>query len=303
VKKFGAVALAALLVMAGVLALWWRGRTQLAAAAAELAARKKASAGHVATPPPRAVPSLRARTPEPLPARALSPNEKSARIDKIKRDYDEIRAKASADYTAAGAGFPGGLNAFLRQLALLEREMRADFAAVLSPAELEDLEYRETAAGQLVQRLLGNTAAVDAQRRAVFRAQLEFDDRFALTFDTSPPALLERERARQTLQGAIAGLLGSDELFAAWDADFARCRDFVSQQGLVGRVAWELWTAKNDFTLQRLALASQRGLPPEQLRIEQGNLTRQTETRVLGILGASAMDAARNDLLGWLPHG
>jgi hypothetical protein len=47
-------------------------------------------------------------------------------IARIESDYDEIRAKAAADYAAAGKAFPGGLNAFLRQLALLEREKGAD---------------------------------------------------------------------------------------------------------------------------------------------------------------------------------
>ena len=73
----------------------------------------------------------------------LSPAEKAARVAQIRRDYDEIRAKTSADFAAAGTSYPGGLNAFLRQLALLEREKRRDFAAVLDPGELEDLEMKE----------------------------------------------------------------------------------------------------------------------------------------------------------------
>jgi hypothetical protein len=97
----------------------------------------------------------------------------------------------SADYTAAGANFPGGMNAFLRQLALLEREMHGDFAAALTPRELEDYEMRESTTGQSVQRRLAGVAVTEEQRREVFRLQREFDDRFALVFDVTPPALLE----------------------------------------------------------------------------------------------------------------
>jgi len=73
------------------------------------------------------------------PRPGLSPGEKAARVDQIKRDYDEIRAKLSAEFAAGRSNNPGGLNAFLQQLALLEREKRQDLAAVLDAAELEDL--------------------------------------------------------------------------------------------------------------------------------------------------------------------
>lgn len=239
----------------------------------------------------------------PQEARALSAAEKAARVAKIKRDYDDIRAKAAADYTAAGASFPGGLNAFLRQLALLEREKRADFAAVLDAAELEELEYRETTAGQLVQRLLGDTAASEEQRRAVFRLQLAFEDRFALTFDLSPRALLERETLRQQVQEQIRGVLG-DALLGSWlrgeGGDFGNFTRFVAEQGLPLAKAIELWQVKNEFIRRRLELNSQP-LPAEQLRALQGALTQETESRAKGILGPGAAHAASRDVLGWLP--
>ena len=52
---------------------------------------------------------------------ALSP-EKAARVAAILSDYESMRNKASAEHEALGDLFPGGLNAFLRQLVLLERE-------------------------------------------------------------------------------------------------------------------------------------------------------------------------------------
>jgi len=245
----------------------------------------------------------RAREPERRAPAGLSMAEKTARVERIKRDYEEIRAKAAADYSAAGANFPGGLNAFLRQLALLEREKRADFAAVLTPRELEDLELRETNAGQLAQRLLGNTSATDEQRRAVFRLQRDFDDRFALTFDTSPPALLEREKARQALARSISTVLasGAGDLFAAWDEDFARAREFAMRQGLPPGVAWQLWELKNEFTVRRLDLVTGSDLPAEQLKLAQNNLVRDFEQRALTLVGPGPLQAGRNEVFGWLP--
>jgi hypothetical protein len=241
--------------------------------------------------------------PPPPAAHALSPEEKAARVEKIKRDYDEIRSKASADYSAAGAAFPGGLNAFLRQLALLEREKRADLTAVLTTSELEDLELRDTNAGQLVHRLLDDTAATDEQRRAVFRLQRAFEDRFALTFDLTPRALLERETARQQAQEQIHGVLG-DTLFGAWlrgeGPEFQQLSTFLTQQGLPSSSALDVWRVKNEFTLRRLELTA-TNTPAADQRAAQAALTLQTEARLMAIVGQAGLQAGRADMFGWLP--
>lgn len=304
-EKFLVVGLGAAFVFSGVFGLWWwssRAGRHLAADQDPVTPKiEHVTAGRVPAD------LRRARTPEPLPPRELSTAEKARRVEKISRDYDEIRAKASADYSAAGPTFPGGLNAFLRQLALLEFEKRADLAAILSPPELEDLELRETTAGQLVQKWLGDTAATEAQRRAVFRLQRAFEEKFALTFDVAPPALLERETARHALQEQIHAVLG-DALFAFWlqgeGGEYAQFVKFAATQGLPPETPLQLWRAKNEFTLKRLELHAQnteRRLPAEQMRAAQSALAQQTEARILAIVGQGAMVAARSDVLGWLP--
>jgi hypothetical protein len=228
----------------------------------------------------------------------------AARVEKIKRDYEEVRAKAATDYAAAGKDFPGGLNGFLRQLALLEREKRADLAAVLSPRELEDFELRETTAGQTVQRLLGDTVASDGQRRAVFRLQFEFEDRFALTFDLTPAALLERETARQQLNGQIRAILG-DDLFAAWlrgeGADYAPMAALAERQGLPLAASLELWQTRAEYTRRRLELNAATGMSAAQKRAANAALVRQTELRLIGLLGAGSVQLERNSTFQWLP--
>ncbi|MSU48843.1 MAG: hypothetical protein EXS37_07120 [Opitutus sp.] len=262
-----------------------------------------APVGRMDQPAP-ATGARRARPPEPPVPPTLTAAEKAARIDQIKRDYDEICAKASADYGAAGAAFPGGLNAFLQQLALLEREKRADFANVLSPRELEDLEMRESAAGQLVDRLLGPTTATTEQRRTVFQLQRNYENKFALTYDLTPRALYERETARQQTQEQIHAVLG-DDVFGSWlrgeGEEYALGVAFASRHGLAPNVPLELRALKNEFTLRRLEIAAQPGSPPEQLRATRDALTRQFEARAISLIGTAALQAGRNDVLSWLP--
>lgn len=247
------------------------------------------------------------RPPPPKPAvRTLTAAEKEARIAQIKRDYDEIRAKISADYSALAATFPGGLNGFLKQLALLEREKRKDFASFLDGRELETLELQETNAGQLIRKHLGDTGASDEQVRAAFRLQRDFEDRFALTFDLTPAALLERETARQATQERIRAEIG-DQLFAQWlrgeGGDFAQFQQFGAEHGLPAAAAFELWRAKNEYTRRRLELNTQRDQAPSQAKTAQQALIQQTETRIFSIVGPGAMGTARQQILGWLPRG
>ena len=158
---------------------------------------------------------------------ALPVSEKAVRVEKIRADYDAIRKgvadelAAVAAASAAGPGPYGDTRVFLRRLALLEREQHADLAQVLDARELEDFELRESSTGQLVATRLDATTATDAQRRAVFRLQREFDERFGFAFDFSREALGERERARKRMDEQIRAALG-EALFAAWVAGDVR---------------------------------------------------------------------------------
>jgi hypothetical protein len=291
------------LIVAVVVALIWRSEMRSQSEALQLVPGAAKPMARTSTDvPPESLP--RARPLETPAPRGLTAGEKAACIEKIKRDYDEIRAKASADYTAAGAAFPGGLNAFLHQLALLEREKRADLAAVLSPQELEELEMHETAAGQNVERLLGPTHATVEQRRTVFRLQREFEDKFALTFDLTPRALLEREAARQQMQEQIRAVLG-DDLFGSWlfgeGEDYALFVAFAVRHNLPPTAPLELRQVKNEYALRRLELNAVKNMTEDQRRIARAELARQTEARVMSIIGQSALQAGRKGILSWLP--
>lgn len=236
-------------------------------------------------------------------AGALSVEEKNGRVEKIRRDYEEMRAKVSADYAAAGVAFPGGLNGFLRQLALLEREMRADIAQVLTVAELEDYEMRETTTGKnLAQRLAGLSLAEDTKRE-VFRLMREFDDRFSLVFDVSPPALLERTRVQQAMWANVRARIG-DEAFGQFvrpdDASWTEMRAEAARLGWPAKVSDELWRIKTELVLRRLEIGAQPGLTPEQRAVMRAAHGAQTRSRVIALTGPEVL-VPGSAAFGWVP--
>lgn len=144
--------------------------------------------------------------------------EKAARVEAIRRDYEELRRKVAGELAAIETATVGDAKVLLRQLALLEGELRADLARVLDAAELEDFELRESTTGVRVTQRLAGATATEAQRRAVFRVQREFDLKHALAFELSAEALAVRERDRRETEQKIRAVLG-EELFAAWSSE------------------------------------------------------------------------------------
>jgi hypothetical protein len=254
------------------------------------------AAGGAALPPSPAAPDRR------IPAGA-SPHE--AEVQKIQRDYEEMVTKVAAEFGAAGASFPGGLKAYLRQLALLEREKWQDMAAILPPRELEDLKMKETRAGKEVQRWLSDVGATDEQRRAVFRLQQAFDDQYALTFDFTSAVLARREKQRQDVQEAVLRELGPEK-FGAWlrgeGPDYGNFAAFVEQQTLPPQTALELWRIKNEFVRTRLEIAAVPTQGPGDVKFQQELAARAALAKIITLLGPSAQVAMTGDLLKWLPY-
>ncbi len=259
------------------------------------------AAGKAAVTPPPAVAKSLPPASSPRPD-ASKPDAamRAARVRAILRDYEEISAKMSADYGAAGQAFPGGLGAFLRQLALVEREKRKDLATVMTPRELEDYEIGETAAGQKMRAILDGTAATDEQRRAVFRAEQDFDDKFGFTFDLSPPALAAREAARQAAEQQVRGALG-DELFVTWlqhdDPTYAHFADFAQQQNLPAGAALALLNVRNGFTLSVLDIAA---APPAAAGPRRAALLEWGREGVAAVAPSLPGDVVAREVASWL---
>jgi hypothetical protein len=235
------------------------------------------------------------------PIRTANP---AARIERILRDHAEMSSKFTAEFQAAGADFPGGVNAYLRQLALLEREKWKDLAALVSPRELEDLQMRDTHAGREVQRLLGYTAATDEQKRAVFRLQHAFDEKWALTFDPAPAVLLARQTDWQAAQEKILAQLGPGFL-AAWlrGDDYAQSTAWGAQHGAGPDFALNVWRLKNEFVLGRLQISAE-GLSPDDAQARLTALVQQTRARAVAMFGPAVVEAATAEGRElWAPAG
>jgi hypothetical protein len=302
-KRVALVVALALLVAAA--AAWrWRARTPPAVADGERAAVKNVPAPKPDPAPIPLPPNPSAQGQYDLDKRLqLLGEAKTALLGKIAKDYEEMLNETAAKFAQQGSAFPGGFSAYLKQLALLERSKWDDYAKVLTPREFEDLQMLEHHAGKLVSLYLGDTPATDEQKRAVFRLQRDFDDKYALIFDLTTPGVLSREIERQALQEKIYAVLG-DNLFAPWlrgeMADYDQLVQYTRQSGIRPEAPIEVWRIKNEFLRRRLEINAQ-GAVPAATQAAQAVLAEQTRARIAVLLGPASLASPAAAGLGWLP--
>jgi hypothetical protein len=303
-KAATAIGLALIVAIGGL--FWWRGRTAPAAPPPEVKREPQPKKPAGAKPavilvPPRPPSPVVDPQQEQKRIRLLG-EAKAALLGKIAKDYEEMTTDAAAKFSLQGAAYPGGFSAYLRQLALLERSKWEDFAKVLTPRELENLQMLEHHAGKLVNQYLIGPTASDEVRRDVFRLQREFDDKYALIFEFTPTGLFNREVERQALQERIYARLGPD-LFKAWlhgeGGDYDRLTQYAAQSGIRAEAPLEVWRIKNEFVRRRLEINAQGG---PTVALQQAALVEQTRGKIATLLGPGALQSGAAIGLNWLPQ-
>jgi hypothetical protein len=130
------------------------------------------------------------------------PQSKIAQLQRIEDDYKEM----GAAITSATAGIL--LPEDTEKLALLKKEKQADLAAVLSPSELEEYQMRTSRVTDYLRSHLGAFDPSEAEFRSIYKAQLEFNDRFPSMTVMSGSSMADREAAQKQLQEQLKASLG-----------------------------------------------------------------------------------------------
>lgn len=155
------------------------------------------------------------------PRRAFLPAAKQEQLSRIERDYDELVAEVRRD---AGGLQPSSDREKLRYL---RDEKDRDIAALLTPAERDLLELRESPTAQIVRVRFGDVLDNEADYRAVYALQKAFDEKYPDTPSlnrtaSTLEAMRIRREAEPQLADEIRAALGRekfDAFFQAADQD------------------------------------------------------------------------------------
>ena len=251
--------------------------------------------------------------PQPNPLQAiidgnragLSPS-KADYVARIKRDYSEMRSDIYLDplgsQTADGRA----------QLALLDKEQRADIERSLSPEELLTYDlYTSNTANTLRNQLIGFNPT-EAEFRAIFEKRQAYDQKYSPTvYDIQSLMAMngnqeyarQRAEAQKQMNADIAAMLGPErgaEYQRTSDGNFQQVMRVVDRLGLPTTAAVDAWNLQKDIQQRAQAVQTNRQLPVEDRNAQLAALSAEANAKLTAALGQRGFDVYKQNGGTWL---
>ena len=166
----------------------------------------------------------------------------TATLDAAQLIAEEFNRKSSELYLQKGSLTPA-------ERAQLDREQRAALAGILTPAQLEEYDFRTSNTGRSLRSELATFNPTEAEFRAIFQLRQPFDEKYSSRDGPlGQEAMRQRSDAQKQLTEQIKALLGPDR-----SADYERSIDYNFRQTsqLVARLELPPATAVALFNLQK----------------------------------------------------
>lgn len=229
------------------------------------------------------------------------PRNKIDQIDRINADYSEM----SAQIRSATQGVT--LAEDREKLALLERERRADLAALLSPDELADYTMRTSSAVSRFRNAFTLMDATEEEFRAVYRLQQAYDEKARAAVNSNaaeaPNPYDPRSAEAAQLQKDFKAALG-DQRYAdfqrAQNGEFQQLYSFTRREGLPPEVATQVFALRDSTTQASSAIMNDPARTLEQKQEALKALAQTTRAQVLSSLGSTAAQAYFQVANRWL---
>jgi hypothetical protein len=227
------------------------------------------------------------------------PSDKAAKVRDLERDYSDLLA----DVVAEARDFR--MPADEQQIAYLEKEKRADLAAMLTPEELADYDLRNSPTANRLRFQLQNQGfdATESEYKAIYAAQKAIDDRFANSGAVSGNRLQAYQQAEAQANEQLRAELG-DARYADYmhsqDPDYRALESAAKRFNLPDTAVAQTYQARDQALASSQIILNNANLTDDQRRQQLQELADQTRAQIQSSLGQSASDAylARN--MGWL---
>jgi hypothetical protein len=235
------------------------------------------------------------------------PKNKIELVQRIVEDYAEMTSQVRA--AMQGITLPEDRE----KLALLEREKRADLAALLTPAELEEYEMRNSTTTSRLRQALTLMDASEAEFRAIFQVQQQFADALYPTVGSlTAVTAQQRTEAQQKVAEMLKSTLGEQRY-----SEFARASDYEYQNlvrlGQGANVPSEtlvrVYGLRDTVVNESTRIYEDKQLSTEQKRAALTALGQNAKAQVVAALGADAANAYFQSASwitaperGWIPR-
>jgi hypothetical protein len=226
------------------------------------------------------------------------PPEKVERLRGIMDDYNERRAALR----------PVGMGPMLpdeqQQMTALDRAMREEFAAILTPEEMEAYELRSSNTAMMLRQQLAAMDLTEEEYKSIFRLQRPFDDQFRIAGQNSPEFMQARNQAQQKLKSDISTALGQ-ERFAQYeraiDPNYRQTALLAARLDLPAESAEVAFDMRKRIEQSAGQLRSDRSLSPAVRDQQLAGLQAEAETKLKALFGEEGYTAYReNGMDRWM---
>jgi hypothetical protein len=229
------------------------------------------------------------------------PPQKVDLVQRISEDYAEMISQVRA--STQGITLPEDRE----KLALLERERKADLAAVLTPEEFEAYEMRTSTVTARLRAALTVMDASEEEFRTIFRVYAPFNDRINPTMlSMGLPTNFGNERRTATaeMMAQMQAALPPDRFAAferAQDRDYQQIDAIARQNNVSPDAAIRAFGLRDRYSAESMKLAEDRAMPAEQKQGALQSLVAEARAQILSTLGPKAgADYAQS--ANWLNH-
>jgi hypothetical protein len=203
--------------------------------------------------------------PENGPAAALRrqfPNLTDQTIDQmvaIRERYDQQRAEVYGSVRGPGGILPDEQT----KMEALEKAMHGEFAAILTPQELEEYDLRTSNTANQLRYSLVAFNATEQEFRTLYKLQSAFDEQFGMLRGLAAEEQMRaRSEAQKQLTEQIKVALGTErfaEYQRATDHNYRQTTQLVARLNLAPETANSLYTIQKEFDQRRSDLYRNSG--------------------------------------------
>lgn len=231
-----------------------------------------------------------ARNTDPLSLarqRAMLGNLSPEKMEAAQLIIDELNQKQTEAYYTKG-------NSTITDYNQRERDLRTALSAVLSPAELEEYDLRNSNTGRTLRRELASFDPTEEEFRAIYKLRQPFDEKY--TFNTSgvpsQDAMRQRSEAQKQLVADVKTLLGADRAAAyerSTDYNYQRTAQLIARLELPPETTVTLWNTQKEFEQRRSDLFRNAAtLTPEERTQQLTTLQQEAIAKITPLLGGQA---------------
>jgi len=217
------------------------------------------------------------------------PRDKMDQMQSIIGDYGELRSQI---YSAAnGVMLPEDRE----KLMLLEKEQRADLAALLTPQELENYELRSSSTANNLRSQLALFNPTEEEFRAIFKLQQAFDEKYGSANLVSNPELFrQRQVQQQELLTQVKAVLSPERVAdyqQASDPAYQMVNRLVARLELPASAATQVVTVQQEITKRASTVRSDKTLSTEVRNMQLNALAQEATSRLTTTLGTRGLEA------------